>query len=190
MTERFAVPQSQRACVVLEWCPRYNSTPRSRLIVARQDWTYNSTWLAFTSGNLYGYPSMAQGGMELDRGADQLLVNAAAISEDQSLTDIGTYANTVVIDDGGAGQQTYRYAQGGWYGNPGNTMPHFDGTSAFAYFQGNYAAAYKAYSGSTDPASTLVRDVFYVRGANYVIVYDRATTTQASFLKRCTGTST
>lgn len=154
------------------------------LAVAREDWNYNSTWLAFTSGNLYSYPSFAQGGLELDRGADQLLVNAAAISEDQSLTDIGTYASTVVIDDGGAGQQTYRYAQGGWYGNPGNTMPHFDGTSNFAYFQGNYAAAYRAYSGSTDPASTLVRDVFFIRGSNYVIVYDRATTTQASFLKR------
>lgn len=159
------------------------------LAVARKDWNYNSTWLSFHSGNLESadHQDTGQGALELDRGSDPLLINVAAVTGDQRFQDKSTYGNAVLIDDGGAGQQTYRYAQGVWYGNPGVTMPHFEGTADFAYMQGNYAAAYtKNYGapGSPDPASELVRDVFYARGADYVITYDRATTTQASFLKR------
>ncbi|MDB5357479.1 MAG: hypothetical protein JWN24_3932 [Phycisphaerales bacterium] len=156
------------------------------LAVARKDWNYNSTWLSFHSGNMAAadHQDTDQGGLEINRGADNLLVNVAAFTGDQTFQDKSTYGNAVVIDDGGAGQQNYRYAQGVWYGTPGVTMPHFEGTTDFTYMQGNYAAAYEKNTGTSDPASELVRDVFYVRGADYIITYDRATTTQASFLKR------
>ena len=114
----------------------------------------------------------------------------AAITGDQNLQDKSRYGNSVVIDDGGAGQQVYRNAQGVWYGNyqgvafPSVTMPHYEGTADYTYAQGNYAAAYTSNNGITNPASELVRDVFYVRGPDYVITYDRATTTQPQFTKQ------
>src|SRR5688572_31415404 len=45
------------------------------------------------------------------------------------------FSNLLVIDDGGAGEQVYRYNQGFWYGNPGVTMPRFEATDVYAYFQ-------------------------------------------------------
>ena len=164
-------------------------SPGTGLAVARKDWNYNSTWLSFHSGNLTdaAHQDTGQGALDINRGADPLLVNYAAVTGDQTFQNKSTYGNLLLIDDGGAGQQTYRYAEGVWYGNPGVTMPHFDGTSDYAYMQGNYAAAYTlnyGAPGSPNPATELVRDVFYVRGSDYVITYDRATTTQASFLKQ------
>jgi hypothetical protein len=164
-------------------------SPGTGHAVARKDWSYNSTWLSFESGNLVAadHQQTSQGQLEIDRGADSLLVNVAALTGDQRLKDKSTYSNSVVIDDGGAGRQTYPYAQGIWYGNPGVTMPHFEGAGNYAYMQGDYAAAYtKNYGkpGSPDPASELVRDVFYIAGADFVIVYDRATTTQPRFAKQ------
>jgi hypothetical protein len=167
--------------------------------VARKDWNYNSTWLSFHSGNLVEaeHQSNDQGGIQINRGGDALLVNVAAVTGDQTYQNKSTYGNLVVIDDGGAGEQTYRYAQGGWYGNPGVTMPHFDGAADYVYMQGNYRAAYTHHygePGAPNPASELTRSVFYVRSADYVIVYDRATTTQAGYLKQLrwhlTGTAT
>jgi fibronectin type 3 domain-containing protein len=161
--------------------------------VARRDWNYDSTWLAFMDGNLLNadHQQMTQGDLEINRGTDQLLVNAAAVAGLQYPPDKSRYGNIVAIDDGGAGEQTYRWSQGYWYGNQGCIITHFDGTSNYMYAQGNYAEAYRAdpgWSASLDPASELVRDVFYVRnattGSDYVVVYDRATTTQASYSKQ------
>jgi hypothetical protein len=60
--------------------------------------------------------------------------------------------------------------------------------------QGDYAASYEKNTLTSDPASELVRDVFYVRGSDYIITYDRATTTQPQYLKQLqwnfTGTPT
>ena len=167
--------------------------------VARKDWNYNSTWLSFHSGNLVEaeHQSNDQGGIQINRGGDALLVNVAAVTGDQTYQNKSTYGNLVVIDDGGAGEQTYRYAQGGWYGNPGVAMPHFVGTADYVYMQGKYAAAYTHHygePGAPNPATELTRSVFYVRAADYVIVYDRATTTQPTHLKQLrwhfTGTAT
>jgi hypothetical protein len=164
-------------------------SPGTGLAVARKDWNYDSTWLSFECGNLVAadHQQFSQGQLEMNRGADALLVNVAALTGNQSLRDKSTFSNSVVIDDGGAGQQTYPYAQGAWYGNPGVTMPHFEGTDTYTYMQGNYAAAYtKAHGqpGSPDPATELVRDVFYIPAADFVIVYDRATTTRPQFAKQ------
>jgi hypothetical protein len=157
--------------------------------IARKDWNYNSTWLTFHSGNQVEaeHQQLDQGGILLHRGADALLVNVAAVTGEQTFQNKSIYGNLVVIDDGGAGEQTYRFAQGNWYGNPGVTMPHFDGTADYVYMQGNYRAAYTHHygePGAPNPASELVRNVFYVRNADYVVVYDRATTTQPGYLKQ------
>jgi len=120
-----------------------------------------------------------------------LLVNAGDARGPAVYQVKSRYSNSVVIDDGGAGLQTYPYSQGYWYGNPGVTLPHFDATSAdYTYMQGNYAAAYNWPGHSPNPASELVRDVFYVRGSSgngggdYIVVYDRATTAQPQFTKQ------
>jgi len=161
-------------------------SPGTGLAVARKDWSYASTWLSFHAGNSgnAGHESTDQGGLEINRGADALLVNTAAVTEDQNSVDKSTYGNLLVVDDGGAGEQTYRYAEGFWYGNPGVTMPHYEGSAAYTYAQGDYAAAYRKNTGDSNPATELVRDVFYVRDADYVITYDRATTTHAEYLKQ------
>src|SRR5206468_2144610 len=98
--------------------------------------------------------------------------------------DISKFSNLVAIDDGGLGLQAYRYSQGlGWYGTPGVSMTQFDSAADYTYMQGDYAAAYRNQSG-TDPATELVRDVFYLRNLDYVITYDRATTSSPSFTKQ------
>src|SRR5207247_5813665 len=69
-------------------------------------------------------------------------------------------------------EQVYRYNQGAWYGDPGVSMPHFEDSEvagdSYAYAQGDYAAAYRSNTGLSNPAAELVRDVFYVRDADYV----------------------
>jgi hypothetical protein len=179
--------------------PLHHLSTGTGTAVARKDWNYDSTWLSFHSGNLVEaeHQSNDQGGIQINRGGDALLVNVAAVTGDQTYQNKSTYGNLVVIDDGGAGEQTYRYAQGGWYGNPGVTMPNFDGAADYVYMKGDYAAAYTHHygePGAPNPASDLTRSVFYVRSADYVIVYDRAVTTQANYLKQLrwhfTGTAT
>lgn len=168
--------------------PLQHLSPGTGLGVARKDWSYQSTWISFHCGNLTDAAHQAtdQGNLEINHGPDALLVNAAAVGQDQTFQHKSTYGNLLVIDDGGAGEQTYRYAEGVWYGSPGVTMPHFAGTSDYSYMQGNYAAAYRrahGEAGSPNPVSELVRDVFYLRAVDYVIVYDRTTTTQPQYLK-------
>jgi hypothetical protein len=164
-------------------------SPGTGLAVARKDWSYGSTWLSFESGNLVvaDHQQTSQGQLEINHGADALLVNVAAVTGDQNFRDKSTHGNSVVIDDGGAGQQNYPFAQGVWYGNPGVTMPHFEGIRDYVYMQGNYSAAYRnnhRASGSDNPASELIRDVFFLRDVDFVIVYDRATTTKPQFVKQ------
>jgi hypothetical protein len=158
--------------------------PGVGFVAARKDWNYNSTWLSFQSGNLVPADHIVpQGQISINKGPDALLIVSSAL-DSLSYQDKNKYGNSVVIDDGGAGEQTYRYAQGYWYGNPGVLMNHFEGTPADVYAQGNYAAAYTAAGGLTDPAKELVRSVFYLRNPDYVIVYDRAGTTQPGYLKQ------
>jgi hypothetical protein len=184
----------------IDWKSASNATPLplaylspgTGLVVARKDWTYASTWFSFLSGNVTGaaHQAMNQGAIELDRGPDKLLVNYAAVTEDQTFQDKSKYGNLLVIDDNGAGEQTYPFSQGSWYGNvagkvfPSVVMNHFEGSDTFAYTQGNYAAAYGSNTGASNPATELVRSVFYVRSDDHLVVYDRATTTHPTYTKQ------
>ncbi len=159
------------------------------LVVARKNWNYDSTWLSFQCGNLLAadHQTYAQGQLTINRGPDTLLALASAVGEDQDFRDKSTYGNVLLIDDGGAGEQTYRFAQGVWYGDPGCTMDRYGGTADYVYAQGNYAAAYRAASDdpvAPDPATEGVRSIFYLRDPDYVIVYDRAATTHPDYLKQ------
>jgi PKD repeat protein len=156
------------------------------LLTARSDWGTTPTWLAFQMGNLLGadHQDAMPGQLQLQRGGDDLLVNANAVGGNQSYKN--RYGNTMIIDDGGAGLQTYRYAPGYWYGNPGVTVTAYEAASNYVYMGGDYTAAYNSPSWSTpvtNPATQLTRQVVYLR-PDLVIVYDRATTVQASFTKR------
>jgi hypothetical protein len=156
-------------------------------MLARKDWRYDSTWLSFHCGNLVAadHQSLDQGSLTINRGPDALLAMAYAIGQVQvPLCDKSKYSNTLIVDDGGAGEQVYRFGQGVWYGEPGCAMRHFEGAAGYAYVQGDYAAAYRANNGRTNPATELTRSVFYVRDADYVVVYDRAATTRPEYLKQ------
>jgi hypothetical protein len=178
-----AAPVSPVNSLPVQWY-----SPGTGLLTARADWSYHGTFVSFQSGNLVDadHQIYAQGSLELDHGADQLLINAAALTGDQTPQDKSRYSNSVVIDDQGAGLQNYNSSQGFWYGNPGVTT-RSDGTAAFAYAQSNYAAAYTNAYGGADPATTLSRDVFYLRtgaSTDFTIVYDRAATSQPQYEKQ------
>ena len=55
------------------------------LVTARADWNYNSTWVSFQLGNLLDtdHQTYSPGQLEIQRGGDALLANAAAVVEDQ-----------------------------------------------------------------------------------------------------------
>lgn len=156
--------------------------PGSGFAAMRKDWNYNSTWLGFQSGNLLAADHQdPQGIMAISRGADNLL--PVPFAPGGPVYPKAQYSNMILIDDGGAGEQQYRFEQGYWYDNPGVTMTHFDGAVDYAYAQGNYAAAYRKGSG-TNSATELVRSIFYARNPDYIFVYDRASTTHDTYLKQ------
>lgn len=156
------------------------------LMVSRKDWTFNTTWVTFQCGNLTGadHQCFCQGHVSINRGADQLLITGPAYTGDQTFQDKTTYGNTVVIDDGGAGEQNYRYAQGKWFGSPGCTMPGYEAGTGYVYAKGSFAAAYKKNTGLSDPATLIERSILHIPASDYIVIYDRATTTQASYLKQ------
>ncbi len=163
---------------------QYSSSGNGNTVI-RKDWTYNSTWLDFQCGNrLTADHQDAQGIMSINRGADALVVPANAVGDDQTLQDKTTYGNLIVVDDGGTGTQNYRYAEGFWFGSPGVTTTNFDGATDYAYVRGDYHMAYELNTGTANSTSELNRSVLYVRDSDYIIVYDRATTVSASYLKR------
>jgi PKD repeat protein len=157
------------------------------LLTARSDWGSTPTWVSLQMGNLLGadHQTYAPGMMEISRGADELLINGNAPSGNQSPSAKSTYSNTVVVDDGGAGTQTYPYAMGPWYGTPGVVVNAYEAAPSYVYLSGDYHAAYSpiAAPGSGGPTSELNRQMVYLR-PDYVVVYDRVTTTQASFTKQ------
>jgi hypothetical protein len=151
------------------------------VVYARNAWDYASLWLAFQCGNLVSadHQSDAQGDLHIQRGADDLLVNANAVTENQvvggeTLDKKSVFANLVAVDDGGTGLQNYPYAQGFWQGSPGNILLQYEGVSGYVYTAGDYKAAYSLASSPGDggSVSTLQRSVFYVR-PDIVVVYDR-----------------
>jgi hypothetical protein len=120
--------------------------------------------------------------LTLFRGDDYLLCNAANLGGDQAPLNKSLFGNVVIVDDHGAGEQTYANPgrQGVWYGDPGiPPMKNAVGTT-YDYMSGDWAKAYGHNSMTGNPASEGVRSVLFVRSAGYVIVYDRATTTNNS----------
>jgi len=160
------------------------------LVTARADWSYNSTFLSFQLGNPVNadHQSFTPGQLELQRGGDTLLVNAPVTRDLQTGALKSQYGNVVAIDDGGAGAQNYRWSMGYWAGNaPGLVMTNYEAAAdgSYVYAGGDYHAAYSLNTnpGAGGPASELTRQVFYLR-PDLTVVYDRATTTQASYAKQ------
>jgi len=156
------------------------------LVTARADWSYNSTYLAFQLGNLLyaDHQSYAPGQLQIQRGADDLLVNSSAVGGEVHPQTKSSFSNLVAIDDNGEGVQSYRWNMGFDYGDPGVVMTNYEAAAdgSYVYSGGDYHAAY-SHGGVGGPASELTRQVFYLR-PDYVIVHDRATTTKDSYPKR------
>src|SRR6266700_2720685 len=94
------------------------------LLTARSDWGSNPTWIAFQLGNLLGadHQTYTPGQFQIQRGCDDLLVNATSIGEEQTPPKKSFYGNTLVVDDNGEGVQNYRYSMRVWYGTHGVTV--------------------------------------------------------------------
>ena len=156
------------------------------LIVARNDWNYNSTWVAFQLGNLLetDHQQDCQGQLEIQRGADGLLVSANEVGENQLPSTQSLFGNLMVIDDNGVGTQTYRFNQGSWFGTPGCRILNFEATNGYAYAGGDYAASYGLnFTPGVGTAKQLTRQMVYVR-PDYVVVHDRAVTKSTNDLKQ------
>jgi hypothetical protein len=157
---------------------------------AREDWSYNTTWIAFLCGNVPQafHQHFSQGCLLVKRGADSLLVSPDSMAQTH-YNSRSTYENLVIVDDNGDGEQIYRYQQGvqwDWYGDPGVIELAYDLSSAnYFYASGEYKAAYShpGSPGNGGAATELQRSVFYVR-PDVIVVHDRATTKQTSYTKR------
>jgi hypothetical protein len=153
------------------------------LVTARSDWGASPTLVTFQLGNLLttSHQSYAPGQLEIFSGSAPLLANSATLVGTQSATLKSSLSNTVIIDDGGAGYQRYRWSNSTAYG-PGVGITAYEAAGNYVYSAGNYAGAYDSpgYKGSV---STLQREVVYLRPGE-VVVYDRATTTQPQFSKQ------
>jgi hypothetical protein len=153
------------------------------LVTARADWNYNSTWMSFQLGNLLSadHQTNAPGQLQIQRGSDDLLINANAIAGNQDIHTKSSFANLIAIDDNGAGTQNYSWNMGVWYGTPGVFITNYEATGGHVYVGGDYRAAYSL---NTDPggggtATQLTRQVVYLR-PDLIITFDRAGTVLAS----------
>jgi PKD repeat protein len=156
------------------------------LITARNDWNYNSTWIAFQLGNLLetDHQQDCQGQLEIQRGADGLLINANEVGENQQPDTESSFGNLMVIDDNGVGTQVYRYNQGSWFGTPGCVMTSYEPTTRYLYASGDYAASYGLnFTPGIGTAKKLTRQIIYLR-PDYIVVHDRAVTKSTNDLKQ------
>lgn len=156
------------------------------LIVARNDWNYNSTWVSFQLGNLLDTEHQldCQGHMEIQRGGDGLLINANEVDENQTPSTQSSFGNLICIDDNGTGEQTYRFNQGSWFGTPGCVMSSYETNSGYVYAGGDYAASYGLnFTPGIGTAKKLTRHVVYLR-PDFIIVHDRAVTKTTNDLKQ------
>jgi len=156
------------------------------LLVARNDWNYNSTWVAFQLGNLLetDHQQDCQGQLEIQRGADGLLINANEVGENQVPSTQSSFGNLMVIDDNGVGTQVYRYNQGSWFGTPGCRILNYEATNNYVYANGDYAASYGLnFTPGIGTATQLTRQIVYWR-PDYVVVHDRAATKSTNDLKQ------
>ena len=156
------------------------------LIVSRNDWNYNSTWVAFQLGNLLetDHQQDCQGQLEIQRGADGLLINANGVGENQTPSTQSSFGNLMVIDDNGVGTQTYRFNQGSWFGTPGSRILNFEATNGYVYVGGDYAASYGLnFTPGIGTAKQLTRQIVYLR-PDLIVVHDRAVTKSTNDLKQ------
>ncbi len=156
------------------------------LLVARNDWNYNSTWVAFQLGNLLetDHQQDCQGQLEIQRGADGLLINANEVGENQLPSTQSSFGNLMVIDDNGVGTQVYRYNQGSWFGTPGCQILNYEATNGYVYAGGDYAASYGLnFTPGIGTAKQLTRQIVYLR-PDYIVVHDRTVTQSTNDLKQ------
>ena len=157
------------------------------LVTARADWSYNSTWLSFQLGNELSadHQSEAPGQLQIQMGANDLLINANALGGNQDIHTKSSFSNLIAINDYGAGFQNYPWNVGFWYGSPGVFISNYEATANYVYVGGDYTAAYSLNTnpGGGGPATQLTRQVVYLR-PDFIIVHDRAGTLQASFSKQ------
>jgi hypothetical protein len=163
------------------------------MLSARSDWSKNANVVDVQMGNLLNsdHESQSPGQLELTRGSDQLLFNTNAKFGPLDPTMQTRYSNTVVVDTHGDVDadgnpvQTYPFSTGDWYGSPGVVTKAYEATASHVYLYGDYHAAYSTPNnpGAGGPVSELTRQVVYLR-PNYVIVYDRATSTKAKYTKQ------
>src|SRR5215813_9477760 len=156
------------------------------LIVARNDWNYNSTWVAFQLGNLLetDHQQDCQGQLEIQRGADGLLISANEVGENQLPSTQSSFGNLMVIDDNGVGAQTYRFNQGSWFGTPGCRILNYEATNGYVYAGGDYAASYGLnFTPGIGTAKQLTRQMVYLR-PDSIVVHDRAVTKSTNDLKQ------
>jgi PKD repeat protein len=166
--------------------PLQNFARGTGLLTARSDWGNTPTWMSLQIGNLLNadHQSYTPGQLEIQRGGDALLINAAVKGGFQTAAAKSQYGNTLIVDDNGDGVQTYRYSMGYWYSSPGVYVDHYEAGNNYVYLSGNYAAAYSSNlnPGAGGPVSELTRQVVYLQ-PNEIVVYDRVTTIKDTYLK-------
>jgi hypothetical protein len=164
--------------------PLQHFAPGTGLLTARSDWGESPTWIAFQLGNLLGanHQSYAPGLLQVQRGADDLLINGCAPVGVMDHRTKSKFSNVIVVDAHGDRVQDYPANMGVWYGEPGVVVNAHEPARDHVYISGDYHAAYspKESPGSGGPARELTRQVVYVR-PNYVFVYDRVATRKASY---------
>jgi hypothetical protein len=157
------------------------------LETARADWNYNSTWMSFQLGNLVqaDHQTASPGQLQIQRGADDLLINANAIGENQTSSTKSSFANLIAINSNGDGSQNYPWNMGFWYGTPGVFITNYEAANGYMYIGGDYRAAYSLNTnpGGGGPATQLTRQVIYLR-PDLIVVFDRAGTILATYPKQ------
>ncbi len=160
------------------------------LVTTRSDWGSTPTWVAAQIGNLLpeNDHQFDPGQMEINRGSDQLLINAFQVyyvygSDGLNPDQVSSLGNLLVVNDHGAFERDPPN-MGSTFGTPGVVDTAYENTADYTYFDGDYAAAYSPDDdpGSGGPVSQLTRQIVFVR-PGYVFVYDRATTLSASYNK-------
>src|SRR5262249_3946971 len=113
--------------------PLQNLATGTGLLTARSDWGSTPNWLSFQMRNLLqaAHHDASPRHLQLQRGGDDLLVDANTVGGNQGNKPM--YANAVIIDDGGAGLQTYRYMPGYWYGSPGVVITAYEANQNYVY---------------------------------------------------------
>lgn len=167
--------------------PLSNLATGTGLLTVRSDWSATPNWASIQMGNLLqaDHQSFTPGQVQIQRGGDDLLVNANALGDNQTNQYKSGFGNTIVVNDNGAGTQTYPGNMGVWYGSPGVVINAYEATTGYTYLFGDYHAAYSLNTnpGAGGPTSELTRQFVYIQ-PDIVIVYDRVTTTIATDLKQ------